>query len=365
MRRLQSLIALTIASIKMYFRNVSAVFFTLFIPLVFVMVFGLISSGSGGVSIGIGLNNQSQTPLASQFVTQLKSVKSFKVTEADQSTLIDKLGKGKIDLEVIVPPNFGRTVNGQLLPAKILAYYNQARPQTGQTASLVLGQMVAGINAHLAKTPEILSLDASGVQTSNLSTIDFILPGIIALTIMQLGIFSVAFAFISFKTTGALRRLQAAPIHPFQFIIAQSITRLIIGVLQACLLTVLGMALFHMHLLGNIGLFLSVAIFGTIVFLFFGFMVAGIAHDENQAAPLVNLIAFPQFFLANIFFSNESFPHWLQVISNHLPLAYLADAMRRIANEGVGITAIRNDILGLLVWGVLAAIIAVRVFNWE
>src|SRR5437868_8918630 len=52
----------------------------------------------------------------------------------------------------------------------------------------------------------------------------------------QIGIFSVAFGFVSYKTTGMLRRLQATPIHPGMFLGAQGLTRLIMAVLQTILL---------------------------------------------------------------------------------------------------------------------------------
>ena len=39
-RNWQALRSLTVASVKMYFRNVSALFFTLFLPVMLVLIFG-------------------------------------------------------------------------------------------------------------------------------------------------------------------------------------------------------------------------------------------------------------------------------------------------------------------------------------
>ncbi len=364
-RQLRALKSLTIASIKMYFRNVSAVFFTLFIPVLLVVIFGLLNSNNNGPSVNIGLSNHSTSQLGTQLAKAVKDVKAFKVQESDESDLRDKLGKGKIDLEIVIPADVGLAGPQGLAPASIESFYNQARPGAGQTANLIVGQIVSGINAGITHAPQIISVEGKGVKTNDLTAIDFLLPGIIAMSIMQLGIFSVAFGFISYKTTGALRRLQVAPIHPLQFLIAQGITRLIIGVLQVVLLVALGVYAFHMHLIGSIAELLFIAVLGTIVFLAFGFMIAGAAHDENQAAPLSNIIAFPQLFLAGIFFPMDGFPSWLRVITTRLPLTYLGDAMRRIANEGVGLGAIKGDVLGLIIWGIIAFAIATRVFSWE
>ncbi len=365
-RTLVSLWSLTVASTKMYFRNVSAVFFTLFLPLAFIGIFGLLSKSTGG-TFTLDVTNNSKTSISRSLVTELKKVSVFKVEEVSQADSTDKLGKGKIDLQVIIPADFGATdaKTGQLKPSKVVTHFNEAKPGNGQAANLVIGQIISGFNSRLTNTPPLISVDSSGVKTNNLGSIDFLLPGILGMSIMQLGIFSVAFAFVSMKAAGMLRRIQATPTHPVNFVIAQGITRLLIGVLQVVLLTGLGIWLFNFHLLGNIFEFLTVALFGVVVFLGLGFIVAGYAKDENQAAPLANLVSFPMLFLSGTFFPRDGFPPLLKTITDYFPLTYLADALRRIANEGAHFAQISGDLLGLAVWGVVLFAIAVRVFRWE
>jgi len=365
-RTLTSLWSLTVASTKMYFRNVSAVFFTLFLPLAFIGVFGLLSKSSGG-NFTLDVTNHSQSAIAKNVVADLKKVDVFKIQETTESDAADQLGKGKIDLQVIIPQNFGTTdpKTHQLEASKVITHYNQAKPGNGQAANLVIGQIISGINSQVTRTPQLISVDSSGVKTNNLGSIDFLLPGILGMSIMQLGVFSVAFAFVSMKAAGMLRRIQATPTHPINFVIAQGFTRLLIGLLQVGLLTGLGIWLFNFHLLGNLLEFLIVSLFGVIVFLGFGFIVAGYAKDENQAAPLANLVSFPMLFLSGTFFARDGFPPLLKHITDYFPLTYLNDALRQIANEGAHLSQISGDLLGLAVWGIVVFAVAVRVFRWE
>lgn len=365
-RRLDSLLSLTAVSVKMYFRNVTAVFFTLLIPVLLIGIFGLLNSGNSTGNIHLGLTNHSQTQLATSFVDTIKKVTAFKVENLSEAEARDKLGKGKLDLQVVIPADFGAISDaGQPQQSKIQTFFNQGNPGTGQTAGLILGQIASSINNSITKAPQIVGVETKGVKTNNLSFIDFLVPGIIAMSIMQLGIFSVAFGFISFKTSGALRRLQATPTHPFNFLIGQSVARLIIGVLQVGLLLGLGIFAFHMHLVGNIFELIVLATLGTLVFLAFGFAIAGWAKDENQAAPVANLVSFPMLFLSGVFFPRDSFPSYLKTITNFFPLTYLADGMHKIANEGASLYAIRGDLLGLFIWGIIAYIIAIKLFRWE
>lgn len=364
-RKWQAFRSLTIASLKMYFRNTSAVFFTLVIPIFLVVIFGVLNNGDGSGSIHIAVTNKSTTEVAKNFEASLKSVKTLKIDDSNEADARDQLGKGKIDLQVVIPEDFGATSVNGLKSGAIQAYYNQGKPQTGQTAGLIINQVVSQFNAKVTNAPQVYVFKSEGVKTNNLGYIDYLLPGIIAMTIMQLGIFSVAFAFISFKTSGALRRMQATPLHPINFIAAQSVTRIIIGVMQVCILLGIGVFAFNMHLIGSLFNMIIMSLIGIITFLAFGFGIAGWAKDENQAAPVANLISFPMLFLSGTFFPREAFPETLKRITDVLPLTFLADGLRRIANEGATLWTVRGDILGLAIWALIAFVIAIRVFKWE
>jgi len=364
-RRFQALRGLTVASLKMYFRNRTAVFFSLFFPILFIVIFGSIFNSTGS-TFKLDVVNQASTPLAKQFTTSLGNVGAFKVTDTSSSQAATDLNNGNADLAVIVPANFGQTQAGRLQPTTIVTHYNAAKPQNGQTANLVITQLVAGLNDQVNRTPQTITVHSVGVATRNLTYIDFLLPGMVGLSIMQLGIFSVAFAFVSFKTTGMLRRVQATPTHPSNFLAAQGLTRLIIAVAQTILLVAIGVIFFHFHLAPSSWIpFLLLALLGSVVFMGIGFIIAGWAKNEDQAQPVATLIQFPMMFLSGIFFPRAAFPPLLQTITGYLPLTYLGDALRQVANQGVSLWAVRGDILGLIIWGIIAYVAATRVFSWE
>jgi ABC-2 type transport system permease protein len=361
---------LFVASLKMYFRNRTAIFFSLFFPMVFITVFGLIFKNNGA-SFKIDVTYQSKTELTAHLKEVLAKVPAFKIKEVSADQAAQDLDKGDADLAVTVPANFGEKVASgadasKIQPSKITAHYNAERPGNGQAAAQIVSEIVTGFNESLTGAPKIVTLEASGVKTKNLTYIDFLLPGMIGLSVMQIGIFSVAFGFVSYKTTGTLRRLQATPIHPGSFLAAQGLTRLIMAVLQTMLLATIGVVFFGFHLSPSSWVaFLTLALIGSAVFQEIGFAIAGWAKNEDQAQPVAQLIQFPMMFLSGTFFPRDSFPPLLQTITGYLPLTYLADALRHVANDGATLWAVRSDLLGLLVWGVIAGFVAVRLFRWE
>lgn len=364
-KKFKAFSALFTASLRMYFRNKGAVFFTLVFPLALLAVFGFLSKG-GGSTLKLDITDYAHTSLSTQVVSTLKDISAFKIEEVAESKAAAELGKGDTDLQIIIPKEFGQTDStGKMTPAKLVTHYNEGKPQNGQTANLIIGQIISSINAKITNTPAVIGVESSGVKTNNLGYFDFILPGLLAMVIMQSGLFGVAFAFVSFKASGALRRVQATPVHPFTFVLAQASTRLLVTLLTVAILIGCGIGLFDFHMLGNYFEFAIVVVLGILIFLGFGFAIAGYAKDENQVAPLANIVQLPMLLLSGIFFPRDLFPNWLHKITNFFPLTFLGDGLRHIANEGLHITQIGGDMAGLFVWIVVVFALAVWVFRWE
>jgi ABC-type multidrug transport system permease subunit len=58
-------------------------------------------------------------------------------------------------------------------------------------------------------------------------------------------------------------------------------------------------------------------------------------------------------------------PGWLQAITQYSPLTYVSNALRSISIDGASLWAVRTDLLGIMIWLVIAVVIATRLFKWE
>jgi ABC-2 type transport system permease protein len=364
MKTLRSFLAMVKASLKMFMRNKGTIVFSLLLPMVMLSVFGFLS-GNSGPSIRIALTNHSTTEMAVEFEKALMQVSAFSIETMPEAEASTELGKGHIDLHVIVPEKFGAFKDGKPAPEQIQTRYNNGKPQGAQIANLVITQIVNSLDRKFTSTAPMLEVKTAGVTVNNLGYFDFVLPGILAMTIMQLGIFSVSFSFVAWKLNGALRRIQATPIHPFHFVLAQAVVRLIVVITTATVLVGFGAWFFDFHMLGSYIHFALVCIIGALIFLGIGFSIAGWAREETQVAPVANLVQLPMLLLSGIFFPADVFPSWLQSLTNFFPLTYVVDAMRKIANEGVSLWQLPSDLLGMCVWMCISYAIAVKLFRWE
>ena len=351
--------SLFVASFKMFIRNRAALFFSLFVPLLIMLIFGVLNFG-GGTKVALGLVDEADTAGSHALATALGHVDTFELHTGARTAEIDQLEQGRRDLVLVIPAGYELTAPGPGAPG-LTAYGNQSKPEQAQVGGLLLNAIVGNMIAGGGTQPLVSVQDLPG---RSLGYIDFLVPGILGLTLMQLGLFSVSFGFVQLKRTGALRRLFATPTSPAYFLGAQVTSRLIIGLTQVFVLLGVGLW-FGLHLVGSIVLLLGVSLLGSIIFLAIGFAIAGWAKNEDQAAPLANLVSLPMTFLSGVFFSRDAMPDFLRTITDYLPLTYLNHALRTVVNDGAGVTDIGGDLLGMAVWAVIAFVIAVRLFKWE
>jgi ABC-2 type transport system permease protein len=110
---------------------------------------------------------------------------------------------------------------------------------------------------------------------------------------------------------------------------------------------------------------LFVVLLGTATMFGIGLAVGGWAKNENQAAPLANLVSFPMMFLSGTFFPKFLMPEWLQTVASILPLTPINDALRLIVTEGKTLFELQNELLIIGAWFIAIYLIAFKVFRWE
>jgi ABC-2 type transport system permease protein len=107
------------------------------------------------------------------------------------------------------------------------------------------------------------------------------------------------------------------------------------------------------------------AFVALLVFMGFGFFISSVSKNQNVIPIYANLFMFPQYFLSGTFFPKTALPAFLQPIIKFLPLTAVNDAMRNVAFEGASLAACWEQILILVVWGIIIYAVNAKVFRWE
>lgn len=347
---------LTIASLKMFVRQREAIIWTVLLPIFMIVLFGLVDFGGIG-KVNVGLVGGSNG-LGPDLAGGLEEINALELFRGSREQELELLAKGERDLVILLPEFFPAEGGG------VIGYVNDAAPEEAQLAAVIVQSVLDNLSPD-GRPADRTTLTLSTMHGRAETYVDFLLPGVIAMSIMQMGIFGVAFSFVSLKKRGILRRLSATPIRPNDFVIGQILMRLVVVVVQISLLVAVGILFLGVHFGGSLIDMFVLGVFGAVVFLAIGFAIAGVSKSEDQVAPLANVVAMPMILLCGVFFSRSGLPDLVHVMTGFLPLTYLADGMRAIAIEGATMSEVLPDLTGLVLWGVLAGAGAIRFFRWE
>ena len=365
--------SLIIASMKMYYRNKHAIIWSLFFPLVIMLIFGLFNFEKYNPP-KIGIDNRGNSESSKILMESLLEVKAKKILEVDfdsEAQLYEKLEKGELHAFLVIPEDFG--LKG--VTAEIKAFYDKNRPEEKTATEAVLSKSLAEVFNETIDIPTEYTIESRFKISEQIITTrgqgfkGFLVPGVAAMAIMQTGLFSVTFTLIRFKVQGVLRRLNATPIGASHFIIGQLITRVIVVLVQTYILIFVGILVLGVTIGSkNPFAWLEIAIvslIGGAVFLSIGLAISGWAKTEDTAAPITNLISMPMMFLSGVFFPLSVMPSWVANFAKFLPLTFLADSLRAIAVGGATITDLGYQMLGLFIWLLVGLTLAVKLFKWE
>ncbi len=359
-----------LAGLKRLMRDKMALFFTFLFPLLFLFVFGSIFNNSS-TNFSVAIINNSQTEFAKQFVDGAKSDDSgiLKVKDVkDMNDAKEKMKRSEIDGIIELPASFGE-ISGEGEAARpsgtLNVLYSKGSDQAGSALTALMSQIVNEVNKHLGQPEAPLKVASQAVGDEQLSSFDYTFTGLLAFSLMSMGIFGLANSMPTEKQKGNYRRLRAAPFTSGQLIIATSIVYTLVSLISAAMMIIVGILVFKFTMRGDWLLFVPFLTLSALMMVGLGLMVGAWAKNENQSAPLSNLISFPMMFLSGAFFPSFLFPEWLKAISQFIPMTPVVDGFRLITTENASLVEVLPQVGGVVLAIVIVYAAAIKLFRWE
>ncbi|GAC1440832.1 MAG: hypothetical protein NVSMB63_07790 [Sediminibacterium sp.] len=193
--QVKAMMAITRASLKAIFRSPSAVIFSIAFPLIFILVFGFIGSGSR-VSLNVALAKNTDT--TNPVYRAIKDIAGINVIQKTDVEVQEDLEKGRISAVISIEKS-----GLDNPPYKINLTSSEAvNPQNIQVLRSILNAVIGGINQQTytnAPTIAIVNNTVKKIPGRIYRTIDFILPGQLGFSLLSAGVFGVAFLFFNLR----------------------------------------------------------------------------------------------------------------------------------------------------------------------
>jgi ABC-type multidrug transport system permease subunit len=288
-------------------------------------------------------------PRAAGLVTALQADSLLTVQSLSDSAAGEALRLGTVALAVVPRGT-----------SQVEYRYDEARPEA-RTARLLVDQAVQSAGG----SARPVAVSDSTVSEPGSRYIDFVVPGLLAMNLMGSGIWGIGFGIVDARRKKLLKRLVATPMRRSHYLSSFLIMRLVLMVIEVVVIATFGHFVFGVPMRGSLGVFLAVALAGTLAFGALGLLIASRARTVEAASGMMNLVMLPMWVASGVFFAASRFPDVVQPFVQALPLTAAVDALRLNMLQGGGWAAVGTELIILAAWLVVAFALAMRLFRWR
>ena len=352
-----------------YLRNKTSFFWTFAYPIILLVVLMTIfGGGRGNYSSTIEVFDSSDGKASNAYLNLLKE----KVSHIDSFTLeivtvseASPIEPGRIRL--VFPRDFGAKNSD----------YSEVTLSVRGTSDAGLGALIALIGENIevfnrletsAQQRFALAYDIVADKPEIMDYRLFLIVGLAALTVVSTALFGFSAVLVDMRAAGAFKMLQVFPLKKSEFLIAFLISRVVILTVFCVLFIyffgmVYGVALpIDLWTIFNVAMMVFL---GSVAFMAFGLIIAGVITKTSTATAVVNLVNIPVIFLSDLFIPMSIMPDTIQIIAKLSPVYAFVNALREIAGNGASMSSHWTIVSYLVIFSLVCMVLAAATFKWR
>ncbi len=315
-------------------------------------------------NVPLAVYDQDRGPEARRLLDAYRAADYFKISYdvSSETEIGDLIDGGEARAGLIIPPGYSDSIQGGK-PAQVMFVLDGSDPTVASTAlsaAQLIGQAYSTkvLEARLLRRGQVEVIQPPVQVSTNvwynpdLVSAYFMIPGVIGMILFALTSILTASAIVRERERGTIEQLIVTPIRPWELVVGKLLPYVILALLNAFEVLAIGHYWFHVPISGSLWLITAASLLFLLSSLGIGLFASTIANTQQEAMLTVWMLLLPSLFLAGFFFPLEAMPKILQWISYVFPLRYYLVIIRSLMLKGVGISAIKEDIIALAIFGV-------------
>lgn len=340
---------------NIFFKDKLNIFMIFFFNAFLMIVFGVAIEDRYNVNIDLGIvdfANTNESAKAKEYLGNQPNVTLFSFN--DKNELLTEVQLGKVVAGIVIDTlDTDNTLDIHLIG-------DASRKMWLEFLDPILQLSV--FNEEELK--ERVTVETVLVKSSNLTYFDFIFPGLLIFSIMQVGL-SGGIMLLVQRKNDSLKRLQITPLKKWQFLIGYIGCYFCIMVMQVLAYIALANLLFKYVFLGSMWNIAIILLFSCVFFIALGVLLCNFCNTVENGNNFNRFFIFPASFLCGVFMPVSTFPLFVQKISLIHPLTYLVNMMRDISNYDVSLSNY-SVLLGVFTFILLTiASLGIITFKWQ
>ncbi|AEH50450.1 ABC transporter permease [Pseudothermotoga thermarum] len=309
----ESFFAFGKAYIKESLRNKVELFFTVFFPVIFLILFGYIFSNEGGSKRTVAIFTTDQA-----VVDSLKKVENWNLVVLDsKQQIVEGIKDGKFSFALYVEDN------------RIEIYYREDPSLIGELKTIE-STTKALLEKERNQLKSFLVFDIFEIPKGKeqLSEFDYMLTGVLSLSMLSNGMFSMITVFGRYRKTGVLRRVFLTGVKKSFLVLEVATVRMILSFISLIFTLIIARVLFKSSLNFNWFLLIPSVVFITLGMMAVGLLLVALLKNPNAASNAASLLNTVMVFFAGVYFPITFLPRPLRYVSYFLPVKYAAEVVR-------------------------------------
>jgi ABC-2 type transport system permease protein len=205
------------------------------------------------------------------------------------------------------------------------------------------------------------------IEGLGITTAQYFTPGLAVFAAVSATYTNLAIGTAIARDNGILKRIRGTPIPPWAYIAGRIVSAVYLAFIAMVLMMAVGVAFYGVQIIARtLPAALLTFVVGVSCFAALGMLVAALSPNGDAAPAITNATLLPVAFISNIFFPIEDPPRWMEIASDFFPLKAFAESFRDAFDPTLtGAQFHWPELAYMLLWGVVAALLAVRFFRWE
>lgn len=325
-------------------------------------------------NISLAVWDQSHSPQARALLDAFRSANYFSIDYAvgSDQEYRELIESGDIRAALIIPPDYEeRLLEGNAQVSLVLdgsdatvggTALNTARLIGQSYATRVLTEQAALTGRPFAFAPP-LDVRTQVWYNPDLIAAYFNVPGVIGMILYFITTLLTASSIVRERERGTIEQLIVTPIRSWELVVGKILPYSILALIDMVEVLVIGHWWFKVPIKGDLGLIFALSGLFLISSLGIGLFASTVANTQQEAFITVMVTMLPSLFLSGFFFPIEAMPQFLQYVSAIVPLRYYLIIIRALLLKGVGLPALQNEVIALIIFAVVIMSIAALRFR--
>lgn len=328
----QVIIADFYASLRSWSRSKGTLFWTVAFPVMLILIFGAIFSGSEEQTFELHVQDLDDTTLSNTFfdiISNISVLDTHKI-DSDVKNITQYIKENDIIGAVVIPNGFSSSINRSFYDntetVTISFYYDPAETSAPILQNIVTSS-IQEFNMHLTGGKQVIGVEGVSTLGEEFGFMDYFIPGMIGFSIMQLCVYGSIERNTKFRKDGILRKLLTTPITRSEWIFSKMLFMLFLSFISTFIIIIVGILAWGLNFHFNLQM-LVIIIANSFLFSGLGMIIARFVKEEETADMAGGAITFPMMFLAGTFWPLDQLDPLLQTIAHIFPLYYVNEGLR-------------------------------------